>query len=199
MKIEPVTLDGRHVRLEPLSPGHHAGLCEFGLDEEIWRWYVSSVHTPDEMRAYIEAMLDRQMAGSTLPFAIVEQSSARLVGSTCYLNIDRAHRRLEIGSTWLGRDWQRTPVNTECKYLLLRHAFEGLGCIRVEFKTDSLNQRSRDAILRLGAKEEGTFRNHMITAEGRVRHSVYYSIIESEWPAVRARLEAMLARAWPVA
>jgi RimJ/RimL family protein N-acetyltransferase len=112
------------------------------------------------------------------------------------LNIDKANRRVEIGGTWLGRQWQRTPINTEAKYLMLRHAFDTLDCLRVEFKTDSLNERSRNAILRLGAKEEGILRNHMVTASGRIRHSVYYSIIDSEWPTVRARLEEQLARPW---
>src|SRR6266481_8097307 len=123
---------------------------------------------------------------------MIEKSSGRRVGSTRYASIERVHHRLEIGWTWVARPWQRTPINTEAKYLLLRHAFEALKCIRVELKTDSLNERSRAAILRVGATEEGTFRNHMITASGRIRHTVYLSILDSEWPAVKARLEAKL-------
>ncbi len=144
------------------------------------------------MAAYIEAALNEQERGLALPFAIVEKATGRAIGSTRYANIDRMHHRVEIGWTWVARDWQRTPMNTEAKYLLLRHAFETLGCMRVELKTDSLNERSRAAILRIGAREEGIFRNHMITASGRVRHTVYFSIIDSEWPAVKARLEAKL-------
>lgn len=152
------------------------------------------VRTPEEMRAYIETALDEQAHGVSLPFAIVEKASGRAVGSTRYGNIDRAHRRVEIGWTWVARLWQHTSVNTESKYLLLRHAFETLRCIRVELKTDSLNERSRAAILRIGAREEGVFRNHMITASGRIRHSVYFSITDAEWPSVKAQLEEKLNR-----
>jgi len=194
MIVEPVTLEGRYIRLEPLGLAHHAALCEVGLDEEIWRWDPSPVRSADEMRNYIETALKWQVEGTCLPFGIVEKASGQIVGSTRFANIDRVNRRLEIGWTWIGRKWQRTPVNTEAKYLMLRHAFETLGCIRVEFKTDSLNERSRNALLRIGAKEEGTFRNHMITASGRIRHSVYFSIIDSEWPEVKLALEEKLNR-----
>ena len=192
MIVEPVTLEGKHVRLEPLSLAHHAALCEVGLDEDVWRWIAAPVRTPEEMRRYIETALAEQAAGTALPFATVERASGRAIGSTRYGNIDRSNRRVEIGWTWIARPWQRTAVNTEAKYLMLRHAFETLGCIRVELKTDSLNERSRNAILRIGAQEEGTFRNHMITASGRIRHTVYYSIVDSEWPAVKASLEEKL-------
>jgi RimJ/RimL family protein N-acetyltransferase len=192
MIIEPVTLEGRFVRLEPLALAHHAALCAAGLDEAIWRYMPQTLRTPEDMRAFIEAALEAQAAGAALPFATVEKATARAIGSTRFFNIDHAHRRLEIGWTWLGLAWQRTAANTEAKSLMLTHAFETLGCIRVEFKTDSLNERSRAAILRLGAKEEGTFRNHMIMPDGRLRHSVYYSIIADEWPEVKARLEAKL-------
>jgi RimJ/RimL family protein N-acetyltransferase len=144
------------------------------------------------MRAYIEEALDGQARGLCLPFATVEKSAGRVVGSTRYGNIDLENRHVEIGWTWITRDWQRTFVNTEAKYLMLGYAFEKLDCRRVEFKTDSLNERSRNAILRLGAKEEGTFRNHMVTSSGRMRHSVYYSIIDSEWPDIRSNLEKRL-------
>src|SRR5580704_559824 len=192
MAVSPVMLQGEHVRLEPLAKAHLAGLAEAGLDKELWRWIPVPVRTVDEMAAYVETALGEQERGVSLPFAIVEKASGRAIGSTRYGNIDRTHHRVEIGWTWVGREWQRTAVNTEAKYLLLRHAFETLGCMRVELKTDSLNEKSRAAILRIGAQHEGIFRNHMITASGRIRHSAYYSIIDSEWPAVKARLESRL-------
>ena len=194
MEIHPVTLKGRVVRLEPLSLEHHSQMCEAGLDFELWHWNTQNIRTPEDMRAYIEQALGDQTRGTALPFATIDQDSGTVIGSTRYLNIDTSNLRVEIGATWLAKNWQRTAANTEAKYLMLRHAFEKLGCIRVEFKTDSLNQRSREAILRLGAKEEGTLRNHMLTWTGRIRHTVYYSIIDSEWPQVRARLEGMMAR-----
>jgi RimJ/RimL family protein N-acetyltransferase len=192
MIVEPVMLEGRHAQLEPLAKAHLAGLAEIGLDEELWRWIPTAVRTREEMAAYIETALEEQLRGVSLPFAIVEKTTGRAIGSTRYGNIERAHHRVEIGWTWVAREWQRTAINTEAKYLLLKHAFETLGCMRVELKTDSLNEKSRNAILRIGAKEEGIFRNHMITASGRIRHSAYYSIIDSEWPEVKARLEAKL-------
>lgn len=192
MNIAPVTLDGRYVRLEPLKKSHLAGLTAVGLDEELWRWIPVPVRMPEEMAAYIDTALDEQARGVSLPFAIVEKITGRPIGSTRYGNIDRTHHRVEIGWTWVGRDWQRTAINTEAKYFLLKHAFETLGCIRVELKTDSLNERSRAAILRIGAREEGIFRNHMITTSGRIRHSVYFSIVDDEWPGVKARLESLL-------
>jgi N-acetyltransferase len=195
MQLEAVTLAGRYVRLEPLTMEHNAGLCEVGLDERIWRWNpFQVVRTPDDMQAYIEKALKQQAAGDALPFATIEQVSGQPMGSTRFSKIDRDNRCVEIGSTWIAPPWQRTAVNTEAKYLMLRHAFETLGCIRVELKTDSLNERSRNAILRIGAKEEGILRNHMITTSGRIRHSVYFSIIDSEWPAVKADLEQKLSR-----
>jgi RimJ/RimL family protein N-acetyltransferase len=192
MVMEAVVLEGRHVRLEPLTMEHAGGLAEVGLDDDLWKWIPTPVRTPEEMTAYVQTALKEQANGSALPFALIEKGSGRAVGSTRYANIERTHHRLEIGWTWVAREWQRTAINTEAKYLLLRHAFEALKCIRVELKTDSLNARSRAAILRIGAREEGTFRNHMITASGRIRHTVYFSIIESEWPDVKASLEAKL-------
>jgi RimJ/RimL family protein N-acetyltransferase len=150
------------------------------------------VRTADDMAAYVELALKEQANGMSLPFAQIEKATGRLIGSTRYMNIDRVHHRVEIGCTWIGREWQRTAANTEAKYLLLRHAFETLGCMRVELKTDSLNDKSRAAILRIGAKEEGIFRNHMITSTGRIRHTVYFSVIDSEWPEVKSRLERKL-------
>lgn len=194
MIVQPVTLTGEHVQLEPMLAAHRAALAEVGLDEDLWKWILDPVRTPEEMKAYIDAALDQQTRGVSLPFTIVERASGKIVGSTRYANIERVHRRVEIGWTFVARPWQRTAVNTECKYMLLKHAFETLGCIRVELKTDSLNERSRAAILRIGAKEEGIFRNHMITASGRIRHSVYFSVMDSEWPVVKRRLEEKLQR-----
>jgi RimJ/RimL family protein N-acetyltransferase len=193
MRVTPVTLEGRHARLEPLAEAHLAGLAEVGLDEDLWRWIPTAVRTREGMAAYIETALNEQERGMSLPFAILEKATGRAIGSTRYGNIELTHRRVEIGWTWVAREWQRTAMNTEAKYLLLKRAFESLGCMRVELKTDSLNERSRAAILRLGAREEGIFRNHMITASGRIRHTVYFSIIDSEWPAVKARLETRLS------
>ncbi len=195
MLIEPVILEGRQVRLEPLTLEHLDALCAFSLGEDLWRWMPYAVRTPQEMRDYVQFVLKAQAEGTSLPFATRERASNSVVGSTRFMNIDRANRRVEIGGTFIAPRWQRTFVNTEAKYLMLRHAFEKWGCIRVEFKTDSLNERSRKAILRLGAKEEGTFRNHMVMPDGRFRHSVYYSILDSEWPEVRRNLEAKLSRA----
>lgn len=192
MHVEPVTLEGRHVRLEPLSQAHHGDLSAVGLEESLWRWIPTPVRTPEEMSAYIATALDEQARGVSLPFALIEKAGNRAIGSTRYGNIDRMNHRVEIGWTWVAPAWQRTAVNTEAKYLLLKHAFETLGCIRVELKTDSLNERSRAAILRIGAREEGTFRNHMITASGRIRHTDYFSILDSEWPDVKSRLQAVL-------
>jgi len=193
MNLAPVTLEGRHVRLEPLTLGHLDALCEVGLDEELWKWIPIQVLTREQMREYIEAALRLQDAKSAMPFATVEQASGRVIGSTRYMNIDAPNRHVEIGSTWIGRRWQRTAINTEAKFLMLRYAFEMLGCLRVELKTDSLNEKSRQAILRIGAKQEGIFRNHMICWNGRIRHTVYFSIIDSEWLEVKARLEERLA------
>ena len=192
MAISPLVLEGMHVRLEPLAKTHLAGLARIGLEEELWRWIPTPVRTQEEMATYVETALDEQERGVSLPFAIIDRATGRAIGSTRYGSIDRTNYRVEIGWTWVAREWQRTAVNTEAKYLLLKHAFETLGCMRVELKTDSLNERSRAAILRIGAREEGIFRNHMITSSGRIRHTVYFSIIGSEWPAVKARLESIL-------
>lgn len=193
MNVYPVTLEGFHIRLEPLSLNHHKQLCEIGFDEDIWRFTLTIMKTPDDMKTYIETALKWQSEGTALPFAVIEKTSGKAIGSSRYGNIDRTHRRLEIGWTWIARAWQRTSVNTEMKYLLLKHAFETLGCIRVEFKTDSLNERSRNALVRIGAKEEGTFRNHMITPGGRIRHSVYFSVIDTEWIEVKRKLEEKMS------
>ena len=192
--VEPVVLEGQIVRLEPLALDHVAGLTDIGLDAEIWRWMPVSVQSPGEMRALVENALSAATDGSQVPFATVERASNRVVGSTRYMNIDGPNRRLEIGFTWLSPRWQRSAINTEAKLLMMRHAFDTLGALRVEFKTDSLNERSRAALLGIAATEEGTLRNHMVTYTGRRRHSVYYSVIEEEWPRVKQHLEARLAR-----
>ena len=174
MQIGPVTLEGRYVRLEPVSLAHVPALWRVGAYEEIWRYLPYAVHSEDEMRAYVESELAKQHADLVVRFTTIAKAIAEPVGSTSYLNIDRHHRRLEIGGTWITPAWQRSPINTEAKYLQLHHAFETLGCIRVEFKTDSLNTKSRQALTRIGAVEEGTFRNHMVMPSGRIRHSVYF-------------------------
>jgi len=195
MKVEPVTLAGAHMRLEPLALDHVDGLARVGLDPALWRWGLSALTTSADMRAYVETALDERRRGVSLPFAVVHAGRDQIVGSTRYGNIAPADYRLEIGWTWYAAAHQRTAANTETKLLLLAHAFETLGAMRVEFKTDALNVASRAALRRLGAVEEGTFRKHMLTASGRVRDSVYFSIVDTEWPAVKARLTARLARA----
>lgn len=194
MDIRPAVLDGVHVRLEPLSLDHLPALIAVGLEPELWRWTTQLVRTPEEMEDYVRGALAEQAAGRALPFATVEKASATVVGSTRFGAIDPANRRVEIGWTWLAPRWQRTALNTEAKYLMMRHAFERWECVRVEFKTDVLNLKSRQALLRIGAKEEGVLRSHLITATGRIRDTVYFSVTASEWPAVRAALEAKLQK-----
>ena len=190
--VTATTLVGARIRLEPLAEGHHAALCAVGLDDDLWRWTPKAVRTAADMLVYIAVALADREAGRALPFAIVDNATGQAIGSTRYGAIEPAHRRVEIGWTWLGRTWQRTGANTEAKYLLLRHAFETLGCIRVELKTDALNERSRAAIRRIGAREEGTLRSHMITASGRIRDTVYYSILDVEWTEVKRILASRL-------
>jgi RimJ/RimL family protein N-acetyltransferase len=192
--LEPVALEGDFVRLEPMTLEHHSGLCEIGLDPEIWRFTTVMVRTAEEMRSYMESALGLQREGATLPFVTIERSSGRIVGSTRFGNYDPANRRIEIGWTWIARPWQRTAINTEAKYLMLLHAFEKLRCVRVELKTDVLNSPSRKAMLRIGAKEEGILRKHTLMWTGRYRDSIYYSILDEEWPDVKQQLERMLIR-----
>ncbi len=194
MEIIPLVLAGKQIRLEPLTPAHADALWAVGQDESVWALNPEPVRTLEDMRAYVAKALDEQARGVSLPFATVLQETNQVIGSTRFGNIVTAHRVAEIGWTWITPQWQRTYVNSEAKLLMLRHAFETWQCNRVEFKTDSLNTRSRNAILRLGATEEGTFRNHIITSTGRLRHSVYFSIIDSEWPAVKTGLESYLDR-----
>jgi RimJ/RimL family protein N-acetyltransferase len=192
MVLDAVTLEGRFVRLEPLALTHVDALAAVGLDPDLWKWTTTSLRTPDEMRAYVQSAIDDRAAGRALPFATIERATGTIIGCTRFANISIGDKRVEIGWTWVAGPWQRTPVNTEAKLLMLRHAFESLGCIRVELKTDRLNERSRNAIKRIGGVEEGILRQHMITATGRLRDTVYYSILDREWPNVRDRLETRL-------
>lgn len=188
MKVEPVTLESELVRLEPLAAEHLEALCEVGLVEEIWRWSPQKIKTVEDMRGYVETALAERERGVALPFVTIDKSRNKIVGSTRFGNIDVKNLRAEIGWTWINPAWQRTFVNSQAKLLMLAHAFETWKCIRVELKTDALNEKSRNAILRLGAKEEGIFRQHVICDTGRLRDSVYFSILDSEWQGVKERL-----------
>jgi RimJ/RimL family protein N-acetyltransferase len=195
MLITPVLLEGTFVRLEPMSLHHLDALCEVGLDERLWALTMTMIRTKEDMKGYVETALKEQAEGKSLPFVTVLKSEGEVVGSSRFGNIDRVNRRAEIGWTWIAVPWQRSVVNTEAKLLMLTHAFETLGLIRVELKTDKLNEKSRAALTRIGAKEEGIFRNHQIVPHtGRIRDSVYFSIIDSEWPDVKRRLKARLGR-----
>jgi len=182
-------LEGETVRLEPLHPGHFDDLCAVGIDADLWQISLTPMRTPQELLAYLNEALQEAENRASVPFAIVHRQSGKAIGSSRFANISPQHRRLEIGWTWIAKEWQRTAVNTETKYLMLRYAFEQLSFYRVELKTDALNERSRKAILRIGAKEEGTLRGHMVTSGGRIRDTVYYSILAPEWPALKAGLE----------
>jgi RimJ/RimL family protein N-acetyltransferase len=194
--VSPVTLEGLVVRLEPLRREHAQLFFDVAKDdlEDIFRWIPYAVRTPEDFQELVEKAFDEQERSESIVFATVERSSGRTIGSTRFMNIDRINGRVEIGSTWIAPAWQRTPVNTEAKYLMLRHAFEAWGCLRVELKTDALNQKSRNAILRIGAKEEGTLRRHLMTWTGRVRDTVYFSILDSEWPEAKTKLEQISAK-----
>jgi len=187
-----VTLSGAHVRLEPLSLAHVPDLARVGLEPELWRLQPAPVSTVEDMLRYVEKALEDQRRGVSLPFAIVDLATGQVIGSTRYMDIAPEHRRLEIGSTWLTSAFQRTRANTEAKLLLLTHAFETIGVIRVVLKTETLNEQSRRAIERLGAVEEGTFRKHLIAESDRPRDMVYYAILAEEWPAVKERLTSRL-------
>jgi len=192
MNIEPIVLEGVQIRLVPLTLAHHSDLCKIGLDECLWRYTTIRVQTPDEMRHYIETALQEQAAGTALPFTIIEKSSGKVIGTTRYHSINKMHRHLEIGFTWIAVEWQRTPVNTEAKYLLLKEAFEQYGCIRVQFKADSSNEPSRRALLRIGATQEGILRNYAISSHKGARDMALFSILDSEWAVVKANLEKKL-------
>jgi len=195
MEVKPIVLQGKHVRLEPMTEAHIPGLAVIGIGQTFWDFMLyGNIKTVDNMRDWVLDILSRAEKGTDLPFVAVHLPSGRVAGATRYLNIVPKDRGLEIGGTWYGTEFQRTPVNTECKYLLLSHAFEILGCIRVQLKTDLRNERSQKAIERIGAVKEGILRNHMILPDGRYRNSVFYSILDTEWPEVKKRLEDMLKR-----
>jgi RimJ/RimL family protein N-acetyltransferase len=191
--IEPVTLTGRHVQLEPLAAGHHDALAEAASDGELWKLWYTSVPAPQALRGWLEAALAGR-ADDDLAFAVRDMRDGSIVGSTRYFHADPVNRRLEIGHTWYARRAQRTGINTEAKLLLLGHAFEALNCIAVEFRTHWMNHQSREAIARLGAKQDGVLRNHQRMADGSLRDTVVFSIIASEWPTVRRHLQYKLER-----
>jgi RimJ/RimL family protein N-acetyltransferase len=195
MDIQPITLTGKFTRLEPLSENHVPDLCRVGFDRSIWRYMLyGDILTEDQMRAWVLDMLERQKRGADLPFAVIDLNTGRAIGATRYLDIQPQNRSVEIGGTWYGLDYQGTGVNADAKYLLLKHAFEDLDCIRVQLKTDSRNLHSQRAIERLGAVKEGVLRKHIIQPNGYQRDSVIYSIIDNEWLAVKQRLESRLEK-----
>jgi RimJ/RimL family protein N-acetyltransferase len=188
---DPVTLRGEHARLEPLSHDHLAGLVEAVKDGELWKLWYTFVPKPEEMTKEIDRRLGLQKAGSMLPFTVFD-AAGRIAGMTTYMNVDAANRRVEIGSTWYAKRVQRSPLNTQCKLLLLAHAFEAINCIAVEFRTHFFNHQSRRAIERLGARQDGILRNHQVAPNGTLRDTVVFSIIASEWPTVKAHLTYQL-------
>jgi N-acetyltransferase len=192
--VEPVVLRGKQVTLEPLERGHDAALCNAANDGELWRLWFTSVPAPDAVADYISVALGMRENKGGMPFVVRENATGEIIGCTRYLNVEAEHRRLEIGYTWYAKRLQRTGVNTECKLLLLTHAFETLKCIAVEFRTSWFNQPSRAAIARLGAKQDGVLRNHQIAPEGIYRDTVVFSILDSEWPAVKRHLRFELER-----
>jgi len=191
--LEPITLKGRHARLVPLSLDHHDALAEAVRDGELWKLWYTSIPAPEGMKAEVARRLSLQAEGRMLPFTVLD-ASGRIIGMTTYMNVDASNRRLEIGSTWYRASAQRSPLNTECKRMLLAHAFETLDCIAVEFRTHILNTQSRRAIERLGAKLDGILRRHMIQPDGTIRDSVVYSITAEEWPMVKSHLDWQLAK-----
>ncbi len=195
MKVEPVILEGRFVRLEPMRVDHLPALCKVGLDELIWQWTANVVKDEKDIERYVRTALADQAIGTALPFTTIERVTGTVVGSTRFGNIDTVNRKAEIGWTWINPKWQRTVINTEAKLLMLTHAFETWKCIRVELKTDANNEKSRNAIRRIGGVEEGILRNHMITETGRFRDSVFFSIIAKEWESVKANLTSKLPAA----
>jgi RimJ/RimL family protein N-acetyltransferase len=195
MEVKPITLTGKHVRLEPLSEKHISGLAEIGIGQSFWNFMVyGDMNTEADMENWVQDILKRAEKGTDLPFAVIHQASGKVAGATRYLNIMPNDYGLEIGGTWYGQEFQRTAVNTECKYLLFSHAFETLKAIRVQLKADSRNERSQKAMERIGAKREGILRNHMILPDGHIRHSAFYSILDSEWGDVKKRLEEMMLK-----
>ena len=195
MEVKPIILQGKYVRLEPMTEAHAPALAEIGVGQPFWDFMVyGRMETADDMREWVNDILARAEKGTDVPFVAIHIDSGRVAGASRYMNIMPNDRGLEIGGTWYGPEFQRTMVNTECKYLLLQHAFEKLSCIRVQLKTDLRNERSQKAIERIGAVKEGVLRNHMILPDGYYRHSVYYSILDTEWPSVKKRLQEMMNR-----
>lgn len=192
MQIKPLTLEGKYVRLAPLKLSHLPELYEAASDKSLWLWTINVIENREDALRYIEAALGEFERKVSLPFVTIEKSTGKIIGSTRFGNLDARHRKAEIGWTWINPKWQRTNINTEAKFLMLDHAFEIWKCVRVELKTDALNEKSRTAILRLGAKEEGVLRQHLITDAGRFRDTVYFSIIDSEWQSVKAGLQEKL-------
>jgi len=192
--VEPVTLKGKHATLEPLAREHEADLRRAAADGELWRLWYTSVPAPDQTAAYIDAALEIRNKLGGMPFIVRANASGEIIGCTRYFHVDAPNRRLEIGYTWYAKRAQRSAINTECKILLLAHAFETLKCIAVEFRTHWFNHASREAIARLGAKQDGVLRNHQISPDGSYRDTVVFSIIESEWPAVKRHLQFLLER-----
>jgi RimJ/RimL family protein N-acetyltransferase len=192
--VEPIALKGRHATLEPLAREHEHGLRRAAADGELWRLWYTSVPAPEKTAAYIAAALIMRERDGAMPFVVRETATGEIVGCTRYFHVDAPNRRLEIGYTWYARRVQRSALNTECKLLLLRHAFEALECIAVEFRTHWFNHASREAILRLGARQDGVLRNHQISPDGSYRDTVVFSILESEWPAVKQHLAFQLER-----
>lgn len=191
----PITLAGRRVRLEPLDLSRHLeGLLLVGLEPELWRWTLDRCTTPEALERYLRQALAEQDEGRSLPFATLDLVSGRVAGCTRFGNIDRRNRRVEIGWTWIGTAFQRSHVNTEAKHLMMRHAFEELGCVRVELKTNLLNDKSRNAMKRIGCVEEGVLRKHGVNVDGVWRDTIFYSVLDTEWPAVKLRLEEMMTR-----
>jgi RimJ/RimL family protein N-acetyltransferase len=195
--LEPRVLSGETVGLEPLTLAHIPGLATVAFDPDLWQWTTTQIATDDDLRAYVEEALALQRAGTALPFCIVSTETGEVIGSSRFGNYDPANRKVEIGWSWVGRRWQRTSANPEAKLLMLEYAFTELECLRVEFKTDALNARSRGALEKLGARQEGILRSHMITSTGRRRDSVYFSILTEEWPEVRRALVERLAALRP--
>ena len=194
MDATPVTLYGKRVRLEPMRAEHFDALSAAGAYEELWKWTRTFAHTADSMREYVNEALAEAKAGRALPFVTVDRASGKVIGSTRFANFDGANKHVEIGWTWITPAFQRTHVNTEAKLLMLSHAFESWECARVELKTDVLNTKSRQAMLRMGAKEEGILRKHVLAYNNRWRDTVYYSVLDTEWPAVKLFLSESLAR-----
>jgi len=194
VRFASCVLEGRVVRLEPLTEAHWSGVLAIGLEPAIWRWTIDNVSSEADLRGWFDAALEAQSTGAAVVFATVDRATGRVAGSTRFGNLDEQNRRAEIGWTWLGVPWQRTATNTEAKYLMLCHAFEQWGLVRVELKTDALNEASRRAIRRIGAREEGIFRRYQVSQGGRMRDTAWYAVTNLDWPEVRLHLKDLLNR-----